>query len=396
MAWETKRIKDIFDLDPSIPKNSFKMNTTISFVPMECLRTGFIEKRETVYSDLKSYTPFIENDLLVAKVTPCFENRNVAIAKNLINGIGCGSSEIFVFRHKNNIYLQYGFYLALSDVFRNIGCPSMKGVGGLKRIDSTDLISAEIKIPPKTTQQKIADYLDVKTQNIDKRIELLQKKKEHYTTLRKAIINEAVNGEGKNWETHRIKELFKVIGSGATPDSNTESYYDENGYFWLQTGDLNDGIITSTSKKITDSALKRYSTLKTYQRGSLVVAMYGATIGKIGLLDIDTTTNQACCVMSEPKNINTKFLFYWFLSNKNFIISLSTGGGQPNIGQDTIKFLIVSHPDINKQNTIVNYLDKKTSAIDSIIEKIKTEIDTLKTYRRALINEAVTGKLNIE
>src|SRR5690606_38417187 len=115
----------------------------------------------------------------------------------------------------------------------------------------------------------------------------------------------------------------------------------ENGSInFLQTGDLNDNYITKTSKKITEQAKKDFTSLKVYPKNSLVIAMYGATIGKLGILDIETTTNQACCVLSEfPKTTNLKYIYFWFLFAKRDIISMSYGGGQPNISQDLIKSL---------------------------------------------------------
>ncbi len=403
MDWETKRIKDVFSFSKglSITKEDLVENgvPVISYGQIHSKQNKGVKiddslirfvGEEYLKSGEKSLTN--KHDFLFADTSEDFEGcgNNVYVDRDMTLFAGYHT---IILRNKKPQDCRYFAYQFNSDDWRT---QLRKNVCGIKvySITQKTLSNISLLVPPESIQKKISDFLDAKTQNIDARIDILEKEKEQYTNLRRVIIHEALNG--KNWQVHRIKELFKIIGSGSTPDSNTESYYDDNGINWLQTGDLNDGLITSTSKKISELALRKYSTLKTYKKGSLVVAMYGATIGKIGLLEIDTTTNQACCVMSEPKNINTKFLFYWFLNNKEFIISLATGGGQPNISQDTIKFLNVSHPDIEKQIEIVNYLDKKTSTIDSIVEKITIEIDSLKTYRRALINEAVTGKLNIE
>lgn len=390
MAWETKRIKDLFELNPILRKKGIDAECNVSFVPMECLRCGNIEKRIAKYDDVKSYTPFQNGDLLMAKVTPCFENGNIAIAENLENGIGFGSSEIFVLRSKS-IFIKYAFFLSLSNVFHSIGCPSMKGVGGLKRIDPTHLLGSPVRVPSLSEQQRISAYLDKQTSSIDSRIALLEQKKEKYLILRKAVINEAVRPK-EGWKEVRLKEIFKTIGSGTTPDTRVDEYYDDNGYNWLQTGDLNDGYILATSKKISKIALEKYTTLKTYPKGSLVIAMYGATIGKIGHLLIETTTNQACCVLADVKNVCDRFIFYWILDHKEYIISLSTGGGQPNINQDIIKFLSVCLPSPVEQQRIASYLDQKTSQIDTIVSKITDQIENLKVLRKCVINESVREK----
>ena len=104
----------------------------------------------------------------------------------------------------------------------------------------------------------------------------------------------------EHWEALKVSRVYGIIGSGTTPKTDSKDYYAEQGEYWLQTGDLNDGRIKDTSKKITIKALTDLR-LKKYSIDSLVIAMYGATIGKVGLLDIETTTNQACCVLSKSK-----------------------------------------------------------------------------------------------
>ena len=159
----------------------------------------------------------------------------------------------------------------------------------------------------------------------------------------------------EHWLVKKITHLFNQIGSGTTPKSNFSEYYENGEFNWLQTGDLTDGFINETSKKITNRAVSECN-MKFYKKGSLVVAMYGATIGKTGILQIETSTNQACCVLAEPINIKTKFIHYWFALNKQNIISLGYGGGQPNISQDIIKSLRTQYPPLQEQEQIVAYL----------------------------------------
>ena len=114
-----------------------------------------------------------------------------------------------------------------------------------------------------------------------------------------------------HWEVKKVNYCFKQIGSGTTPTAGKPDYYVDGKFNWLQTGDLNDSDIFETSKKITQQALDDYTTLRFYPKNSLVIAMYGATIGKTGLLRITSTTNQACCVLSNPIGVNHVFAFYW-------------------------------------------------------------------------------------
>ena len=198
----------------------------------------------------------------------------------------------------------------------------------------------------------------------------------------------------EHWELNKISQSFEQIGSGTTPKSGSEIYYENGTVNWINTGDLNDAYLTSCKRKVTPEALRHHS-LKIYPVGSIVIAMYGATIGKISILKIPGCTNQACCVLNKSKFLETRFLFYWFISSRDFIISLSYGGGQPNISQDTIKSLRVPAPSYSKQTKIANYLDQKTSRLDQIIQTINTQIEKLQELRKTLINDVVTGKIKV-
>lgn len=196
------------------------------------------------------------------------------------------------------------------------------------------------------------------------------------------------------WNALKIGRAFNNIGSGTTPKSTNEYYYQGGAINWLNTGDLNDSFIDITAKKVTELAISKHSALKIHPSDSIVIALYGATIGKLGHLKIETTTNQACCVISGSEMITQRFLFYYFLAAREFIISKSYGGGQPNISQDLIRQLYIPTPSFSEQNVITDFLDHKTTQIDTIIEKKEKLIEKLKLQRQAIINEAVTKGLN--
>jgi restriction endonuclease S subunits-like len=192
--WEIKRMKDICTLSPTIKSCSqFKYG---SFLPMEGLRLGQIETSDELVSTIQGkYTPFENNDLLIAKVTPCFENGNIAIAKGLTNGIGFGSSEIFVLRAKKILNIQFLFYMVLSSNFQNKACSTMCGVGGLKRISPLFMKSHTITIPSLIEQRTIAAYLDEKCSKIDKLVANLEKQISLYTDMKRSLIDEVITGK---------------------------------------------------------------------------------------------------------------------------------------------------------------------------------------------------------
>ena len=192
--WEVKRMKDICALSPNIkscPEYEYG-----SYLPMEGLRLDQIETSDELVSTLQGkYTPFEDNDLLVAKVTPCFENGNIAIAKGLTNGVGFGSSEIFVLRANKYNNIRFLFYMSLSSKFHDKACATMCGVGGLKRISPLFMKTYIMAIPPSTEQNAIATYLDDKCAKIDTIVSNLDKQISRYADLKRSLIDEVITGK---------------------------------------------------------------------------------------------------------------------------------------------------------------------------------------------------------
>ncbi|MFZ7217109.1 restriction endonuclease subunit S [Avibacterium avium] len=415
-GWEVIKIKYIAELNPK--KSELEhIDRECSFIPMEKLKLGKVildetRKIEDVYD---GYTYFIDNDLLIAKVTPCFENKNFAIAENLKNGIGFGSSEIYVLRSNEKSLSKFLFYRLQENKFMDLATYSMSGAGGLKRIPSDFLSNYKIALPPLLEQTAIADYLDRKTAHIDRLISkqqtLLDKLAEQRTALITAVVTGKMDTNGKQtgslknsgvewlgeipegWEVYKITHLLNESGSGTTPKKDSEiDYYDGN-ILWITTSELREKDIWYSKQKISEQALEEYSALKIYPINSVVIAMYGATIGRLGILKKEATFNQACCVFVPSEKLNYKFLFYWLQYRKPILISLSNGGGQPNLNQDDLRKIKIPLPPLPEQTAIADYLDRETAKIDRLREKIEQSIDKLKEYRSALITNAVTGKI---
>jgi type I restriction enzyme S subunit len=197
-----------------------------------------------------------------------------------------------------------------------------------------------------------------------------------------------------HWEVWKLAHAFTTIGSGTTPKSDVREYYDEGEIPWLNTGDLCDGELEICEKRVTTLALKDHSSLKIYPAGSVVIAMYGATIGKLGMLRFPATVNQARCVFSGPSEIEPEFMFYWFLGLRERVVSLATGGGQPNISQDILRGLRLACPATSEQTRLTEFLDRETAKIDELVAEQRRLMELLKEKRQAVISHAVTRGLN--
>jgi type I restriction enzyme S subunit len=197
-----------------------------------------------------------------------------------------------------------------------------------------------------------------------------------------------------HWDCVKTNKVFKYLGSGTTPTSDNELYYEDGIHHWITTTDLNEGIMYDTLSKLTDYCLSEYDTLQLFPRYSIYISMYGGRIGKIGLSTFDSYCNQSVCVLPNNQSIVIKYYYYWFLSNQDIIKSMGRGGGQPNISKEMIKEFNTLLPPISEQEHIVSYLDDKTTKIDELIQKKLRKIDLLKEYRTSIINTVVTKGLN--
>ena len=189
----------------------------------------------------------------------------------------------------------------------------------------------------------------------------------------------------------KLGNIFE-ISSGGTPSKSHAEYYGGN-IPWVKTGDLKSEYLYEVEDFITEEGLKN-SSAKLYEPDTVLIAMYGATIGKVGILGIKTATNQACCVLPANKNMNFKFAFYEFLACKPALLVSAIGGGQPNISQDVIRKQKIAIPPLLEQNIIATYLDKKCSEIDNVISAQQKRIALLQELKQSVITHAVTKGLN--
>ena len=179
--------------------------------------------------------------------------------------------------------------------------------------------------------------------------------------------------------------------SGGTPSRSNKTYYGGN-IPWLKTGDLNDGLISYIPESITEEAVAN-SSAKINPTGSVLIAMYGATIGKLGILTFPATTNQACCACIEFNAIIQLYLFYFLLSQRNEFITKGGGGAQPNISKEIIVNTFISLPPLSEQQRIVMEIEKWFSLIDQI-EHGKDDLQSIiKQAKSKILDLAIHGKL---
>lgn len=399
------RLKDITIFSPQYVGDN--IDGDVSFVPMESLRNGTIDYKTIPFLKAKGkYTYFGNQDLLIAKVTPCFENGNIAIARNLLNGIGFGSSEIFVLRPNKEVTSQYLFYLSQSRDFQDKACATMCGVGGLKRISPLFMRTYEFDMPSIENQQRMVTYLDTKLSEIDHQVSLLTSKRDAYLRLKKSIISHAVTrglnpnvkmkdsgiewiGEvPEHWEVKRMKDIFferkELSLTGKEDLLSVSEFY---------------GVARRKDKMNSDEEFEsRADSLVGYKickAHDLVINIMLAWKTGLGISDNDGIVSPAYAVY-EGRNIASHFYHYLLRSGmyvKEFKRhSKGIIDSRLRLYNDRFNNISAIYPPLPEQCVIATYLDDKCAKIDTIVSNLDKQISRFADLKRSLIDEVITGK----
>ncbi|EKF9628272.1 restriction endonuclease subunit S [Vibrio cholerae] len=412
--WRVIPLKHLATLNPKKSGiNKQKMSDHCSFVPMDKLKLNSLKLDETkLISDVyDGYTYFENEDVLMAKVTPCFENKNMAVAKNLLNGIGFGSSEIYVLRTNSKLNNQFLFYRLQEDGFMEIATAAMSGAGGLKRVPAEIINTFLAAFPLYEEQQKIANFLDHETAKIDTLIAKQEMLIELLKEKRQAVISHAVTkglnsdapmknsgvewlGEvPEHWVIKSYRYACKIYrGKFGHRPRNDPAFYDGE-YPFIQTGD-----VARAGKYIKDYKQtlneKGIGVSQKFPVGTLMMAI-AANIGDTAILGFEAYAPDSVVGFKPKSDIDLEFLRYSFMAAFPALEQTSTQSTQANLNVDRIGAVQASFPSISEQREIVAYLDTLLEQYDDIESKSQKSIELMKERKTALISAAVTGKIDV-
>src|SRR5699024_8015007 len=180
--------------------------------------------------------------------------------------------------------------------------------------------------------------------------------------------------------TYKISDVVNFSGSGGTPSRKNKEYYEKGTIPWLKTKELNDSKIFTTEEKITEEGYKN-SSAKRFPVNTVTIAMYGATVGKLGILKQEMATNQACCnIVVDPKKCDYRFLFYYLKYNRKELVSLANGAAQQNLNQSTILNFPFPNIKLEEQVLIADILssfDDKIENNNAIIANLEEQAQTI-------------------
>lgn len=193
-----------------------------------------------------------------------------------------------------------------------------------------------------------------------------------------------------HWQLKKLGEVCHTT-SGGTPSRQISSYY--NGSIpWVKSGELDKGLILDTEEKISEEAIKN-SSAKVFPKGTLLIALYGATIGKLAFLGVDAATNQAICGIFKNDSIDSNYLYHFLFYKKTNLLKQGIGGAQPNISQTILKNLDLPLPPLPEQQAIVAKIEELLSELENGKQQLLIAQQQLKVYRHSLLKWAFEGKL---
>lgn len=257
-----------------------------------------------------------------------------------------------------------------------------------------------LNVPDIKTQHRIADILSVYDdliENNQKQIKLLEEAaqrfyKEWFVDLRFPghENTKIVDGVPEGWQYEKLGDLVKTT-SGGTPSRRKSEYYVNGNIRWIKTKELNDRFIFETEEHITEDAVKN-SSAKVLPEGALIVAMYGATIGKIGITAAEMACNQACCAfISFDDMISKEYLYCWLMDNREYLVSQGKGAAQSNLSQEMIRNFSLLCPD---KKVIKNFTEIVTTMLENK-RVLENKILMLSKARDDLLPKLMSGEVEV-
>lgn len=421
-GWNRKRLRFALKLNPSKSEIRLQDDDQVSFVPMDAVGEygGIRLSEEKGLGEIGSgYTYFCDDDVVVAKITPCFENGKGALARGLTNKTAFGTTELHVLRaDQEQLEPSYLFYLTISDLFRKLGESEMYGAGGQKRVPESFFKDFRADLPPTNEQTVIARFLDFKTAQIDaliaKKKTLLEKLAEKRTALISHAVTKGLDPSvpmkdsrvewlGKipaHWDAKRTKFSVSYIGSGKTPKGGAEVYVQE-GIMILRSQNVHDkGLMLDDVAYITDEADSEQASSRVLA-GDVLLNITGASIGRASIVPTPfplANVNQHVCILRPIRSLVTPEYLHLLLCSrqaKDQIASLENGTSREGLNFQQVGGLLFAFPPISEQSKIVALLAKKVDVIDRQCDAVLAVVRLLTEYRSAIITDAVTGKIDV-
>ncbi len=354
MKWPVETIDVVAQVNPKLAAaDRPDLDEIVCFVPMAAVseETLSIEAQaERPFSEVaKGYTPFKRGDVLVAKITPCFENGKMALADNLDHELGFGTTEFHVFRPSERITGPYLFNLLRGPYVRKAGAMKMKGAAGQRRVPADFFAALQIPLPPLDEQKRIAGILDAADALRAKRREALAQ----LDTLLQSTFLDMFGDPVTNpmgWETYALGEVGEVI-TGNTPSRKRPEYYGDD-IEWIKSDNINDPSFVLTEAVERLSVTGR-AVARTIPRGSILVTCIAGSpscIGNAAIADREVAFNQQINAFVPGERIALWFAFGVFWVGKRLVQSASTSSMKGMVSKSAFSAISIPIPPTSLQS----------------------------------------------
>ncbi|WP_433968291.1 restriction endonuclease subunit S [Tunturiibacter gelidiferens] len=386
-AWGYKRLRFSLTMNPSKSEISLCQSDQVSFVRMDAVGEygGIRLVEEKALAEVSSgYTYFRDGDVVVAKITPCFENGKGALAKGLRNQTAFGTTELHVLRTSpEQLDPKFIFYLTISHKFRKLGESEMYGAGGQKRVPETFFKNFRAGMPPLEEQWTIARFLDFKMEQIDALIAKQQTLLEKLTEKRTALISHAVTRGldpsvpmkdsdvewlGKlpaHWNTKRLRFLTNMTG-GMTPSTGNSEYWGGD-IPWISPKDMKSEVLGGSIDTLTEQALIETG-IPLHEHGKVLIVVRGMILAHtfpVAINSVPTTVNQDMKAIATT--LDSKYLAILLRGIQQLVLSVveESAHGTKVLRTDVFKNIHLPVPPLAEQGEIVATVCNLTNKIDN-------------------------------
>lgn len=355
----------------------------------------FIPVKERAFADVSgSYTYFADGDVLLAKITPCFENGKVGIAENLINGIGFGSSEFIVFRPTEVLSNQWLYYFVSRESFREEGAKQMTGAVGHKRVSKEFIENYQIPIPPLPEQQRIVAILDEAFDGIATAKANAEKNLKNARELFESYLQSIFTQRGEGWKLKNLDEIAITFGRGKSKHRPRGDIKLLGGaYPLIQTGEVanSNHFIIEYSQTYSEFGLAQS---KLWPKGTVCIAIVGANVAETAILDFDACfPDSVIGIVVNEELADNEYVEFLLQSFKSILKERGKGTARDNINMGTFENQKFPFPDVIQQKRIagkINSLAEETQRLESICQQ---KFNALEELKKSLLHKAFSGQL---
>jgi len=390
-GWEWCRLGEICEINP---KNKLDDELEVAFIPMPFISDGFsnthtfeVEKWKDIK---KGYTHFQNGDIGVAKITPCFENRKSVIFNNLKNGVGAGTTELYILRNNKILSLnKYIFWFVKTQSFIDKGTESFTGAVGQQRISREFIENTLIPIPPLAEQHRIVEKIEQLFALVDTIETHKEQLKSDVKQAKIQVLNYAIAGKLTHQDPNDepAEELLKRIGKTTTTTTDTPYEKLPKGWAWCRLGEVanismgqspkgetvtrnsngiefHQGKIYFTDKYINKSPFFTSEPTKTTSNSVLLCVR--APVGEVNLVNREVCIGRGLCAIEPLGNISIDFCFFWLILLKDYFNENSTGSTFSSISGEIIRNAFIPLPPLAEQHRIVQQIETFFASFDQI------------------------------